>query len=107
MVEIEELRRRLQERLVVLTKRAHEIDEDLRGHDEDDFEERATEIAGDEVLEDLGEASLLEIAQIKAALKRIELGTFGICSRCKEPIDERRLVTVPHIPFCIDCARAS
>ena len=105
MIDTAKIRQRLEDRLTVLTGRVREIEKDLREHDEDDFSERATEVAGDEVLEDLGEASLLEIAQIRAALKRIEVGSFGTCTRCGDPIPARRLNAVPHIPFCIDCAR--
>ena len=81
-----------------------EIDEELVEPSDDDFEERATEREGDEVLEQLGNAGLLEIAQIRAALRRIEEGTYGVCVECGEPIPGKRLEVVPHAPRCIQCA---
>ena len=69
MVEAKKFKSRLEERLTVLTSKLTEIDEDLKEHGtEADFEERATEIARDEVLEGLGVQGLKEARQIKAAL---------------------------------------
>ena len=48
---------------------------------------------------------LLKLQQIKAALQRIESGEFGICSRCGEDIDSRRLEFDPTAPMCIACAQ--
>jgi DnaK suppressor protein len=43
------------------------------------------------------------INKIKAALERIESGSFGICERCGEDISEQRLQARPVTTFCIDC----
>lgn len=48
----------------------------------------------------------LKLQQVKAALQRIETGDFGICSRCGEDIDGRRLDFDPTAPLCITCAQA-
>jgi DnaK suppressor protein len=45
------------------------------------------------------------LRNIKAALSRIQEGTFGICSRCEQRIDPARLDAVPWTPFCICCQR--
>ena len=103
MIDVAAARHILAERLGVLTERLEEIDDDLTEHEEDDVEERATETASDEVLEELGYSSLEEIEQIRAALKRIEIGTYGRCTRCHAPIDERRLAALPHAAHCIHC----
>jgi DnaK suppressor protein len=47
------------------------------------------------------EHSLLQ--KIEAALKRIELGTFGICVECGDPIAPARLRARPVAALCIDC----
>lgn len=44
-----------------------------------------------------------ELAQIVVALRRVEDGTYGLCSDCGEPIDERRLRALPATPFCTAC----
>jgi DnaK suppressor protein len=33
--------------------------------------------------------------QVRAALKRIDEGTYGLCLTCRKPIDEKRLEAVP------------
>ena len=48
----------------------------------------------------------LKLQQIKTALQRIETGDFGICPRCGEDIDSRRLDFDPTAPLCIACAQA-
>ena len=45
------------------------------------------------------------IAEIDAALLRIEDGTFGICQTCGNPIGAERLEAVPYTTQCIDCKR--
>ena len=104
MVDTNRFKKLLEERLAVLVSKLSEIDEDLKEHGtEADFEERATEIAGDEVLEGLGVQGLKEAQQIKAALRRIEDGTYGICVQCDEEIPEKRLELLPHTPLCTAC----
>lgn len=41
------------------------------------------------------------LAQIEAALERIEAGTYGICAVCGEGIAEARLEARPWTPYCI------
>jgi len=43
---------------------------------------------------------------IRAALRRIEAGTYGVCQRCGARIDRARLEIVPDAGLCIECARA-
>lgn len=38
---------------------------------------------------------------IKAALARIEAGTFGVCEVCRAPIEERRLAVSPIARTCM------
>ncbi len=40
---------------------------------------------------------------IRAALGRIEDGTFGLCERCEEPIGAKRLDAVPWARLCVAC----
>jgi len=44
------------------------------------------------------------LADVEAALQRVEDGTFGQCSRCGQPIAEARLEAMPAAPLCIKCA---
>ena len=40
---------------------------------------------------------------VRAALARIDEGTYGICLHCEEDISPKRLNAVPWAPFCIQC----
>jgi DnaK suppressor protein len=42
---------------------------------------------------------------IDAALARIAAGTYGICTICGNPIDERRLDVLPYAQYCLDDQR--
>lgn len=99
-----EMKPRLLARLRELDHRLAEIEDDLDETPNPDFEDRATEREGDEVLEHLGEAGLVEIRQIQAALKRMEAGAYGVCVNCGEPISHERLRTLPATPRCRYCA---
>src|ERR1700730_17465698 len=39
----------------------------------------------------------------RAALRRIEEGSFGTCQECDEDIHPKRLAAVPWATFCIRC----
>lgn len=39
------------------------------------------------------------------ALRKMELGTYGMCERCGKPISIERLEALPWAILCIDCAR--
>lgn len=41
------------------------------------------------------------LAQVRAALRRIDEGTYGRCVVDGEPIDEKRLEAVPWTPYCL------
>ena len=43
------------------------------------------------------------LERLVQALKRIDDGTFGICSKCKNLIDHERLEAVPIATMCYDC----
>jgi RNA polymerase-binding protein DksA len=45
------------------------------------------------------------LADIDAALKRIDDGTYGICTNCGKQILEERLEARPWATLCIDCQR--
>ena len=102
--QIQTARARLEKRLHELENRLDEIEHDLDEPAAADFEERATEREGDEVLEELGNTGLAEIRMIRAALGRIEEGVYGDCVACGEPISLARLDAVPHAARCRNCA---
>lgn len=49
------------------------------------------------------ESGAEEIAEIDAAIARIDQGTFGDCDTCKKPIPKTRLRAIPYAKLCIEC----
>ncbi len=104
MEDVSQFEIRLRNRLAELNARLSGVEAELDQPADADFEERATEREGDEVLESLGNAGLLEIRMIQAALGRVADGSFGECVACGESISEERLNAVPHAARCKRCA---
>lgn len=99
------VRTQLQARLDALLKRVGDITDDLRRPGDRDWQERAAELENDEVLENLDESSRAEVAQVRAALRRLDAGTYGRCAKCGEPIGAARLAAIPSTTTCVACAR--
>lgn len=43
------------------------------------------------------------VRRIDAALSRIMEGRYGTCLECGEPLDARRLASIPEAELCTDC----
>lgn len=106
MRDLSRFRDKLEARLAELTARVQDIENSLEEPAPKDWEDRAVEREGDEVMEGLSAAGKLEIELIRAALRRFDEGTYGECLTCGDDIAEARLDAVPHAPLCHDCAGA-
>jgi len=93
----------LQERLDRLVRRVGTIEGDLRSAGDRDWQERASEVENDDVLEGLDDMTRAEIRQIREALSRIESGSYGTCADCGRPISAERLTAVPTAVTCLAC----
>ena len=98
------LKTSLTARLGELDQRLHKIEDRLDDPVSKDWEDQAVEREDTEVLEDLGNAGLKEMDMIRAAIKRMEEGTYGDCLKCGEGISMERLEAVPHAALCRNCA---
>ena len=54
----------------------------------------------------LRERSERALADVEAAIDRLDGGTYGACVSCGRPIDGDRLAALPWAARCIDCQRA-
>jgi len=107
MKEYEQVRGQLIEMLEELDERLVKITDDVKHPDEPvskDFEEQATQVENDQVLDYLGNAARIEIEQIRHAIARIDKGEYGTCELCGEAINPERLKAVPFTQMCIKCA---
>jgi DnaK suppressor protein len=48
-----------------------------------------------------------QLREVRAALGRIDAGTFGVCTVCEEYINPKRLAAVPSASCCIACQEAA
>ena len=47
------------------------------------------------------------LRNVRAALRRIDEGSFSVCAHCEEPISPKRLAAVPWASLCIRCQEAA
>ncbi len=48
----------------------------------------------------------VRLQQIDAALRALDAGRYGLCNRCKKPIERERLEALPEAPLCMQCQEA-
>lgn len=104
MLDVTAVRSDLERRLDVLLRRVDRISGDLRRAGDRDWQERAIELENDDVLEGLDDASRAEATAIRAALRRMDAGTYGVCARCGQGIGVARLAALPSATTCVACA---
>jgi RNA polymerase-binding protein DksA len=46
-----------------------------------------------------------ELREIEQALTRIQENRYGICEHCNKPVQQSRLLALPHARLCIECKR--
>ena len=63
----------------------------------------STEVSESQRGQQLRERESQHLAQIEGALKRIEVGSFGLCQTCGQPIAPERLEALPWALDCFDC----
>jgi DnaK suppressor protein len=99
-----EFRERLEMHKAELVERISKIRADVGGGLEADSSEQATQLENMEVLNALVQEGEEELAQIKAALRRLDDDTYGACITCGEAIGHERLEARPYSSECIKCA---
>lgn len=68
-------------------------------------DENAEEIETYENLLPVEHSLELRLKDIDKALKKIEIGKYGKCEKCKKDIEGKRLKAVPEARLCISCGR--
>lgn len=90
----------LAEKKEVLRQVVKDIDIDTDGDEADEIQGNL--LIG--ITNQLNSRNSAKLAQIEAALKRIEEKKYGLCQDCDEVIHEKRLLNNPHFQTCISCA---
>ena len=77
------------------------------GPDEIQFDDESSEGAAVSVERDrdqaLRESAMARIAEVDAALVRLDEGSYGRCEHCGRPIAQERLRALPTATLCISC----
>ena len=110
-------KQRLEQELARLTDAVSFLERDNAGSIEDELGEisgggvdnhmadTATATFDRELEDGLEEGAQQTIVDVKAALARIEDGSFGTCEVCGKPIGAARLAAIPWARLCIDDQR--
>ena len=109
-MEYEAIRQRLRARVADILQRNAKVESSRRRERtplEGDWKEDAIVRENDDVLEALDAEGRSHVMQLRAALQRLDEGTYGRCVRCAEPIARSRLEASPEITTCITCATAA
>lgn len=81
-----------------ISERSERVDNHIKRRDgplSADFEEQAIERENDDVVFALDDNLVVERRAVAAALERIEVGTFGTCTKCGREIEAARLDAIP------------
>ena len=97
------------QQLLVLQKefsnRIAKIDKDLHSRlSSAKFSEQVVDHQNDDVLLNLKNEALQELAQINHALLKIERDVYGTCEKCHSVISTERLDAIPFTAYCKNCA---
>jgi DnaK suppressor protein len=91
--------------LAELEARAERIMTELTEAMSADFEEQAVETEDDDALLAQEAMIIQKIAAIRAAIRRVDEGHYGLCLNCGEQIAPARLEAIPEATLCISCAK--
>jgi RNA polymerase-binding transcription factor DksA len=67
--------------------------------------DHATDLVDRELDQSLGENVENVVAEIDAAIERIDAGSYGTCATCGTVIPEERLDAIPYATLCLDDKR--
>src|SRR5450432_648162 len=96
----------IQARLAAITNNASKRDEIVIQQAPDPFDEVQLNSERDLTIALLNHETVL-VQNLKAALRRIEDGSYGLCAQCEEGISPKRLAAVPWAERCIQCQEAA
>ena len=63
----------------------------------------ATDVSEDATNSALLQIQARQLAMVEDALRRLEVGTYGICESCGRDINPARLAVLPQARMCVAC----
>lgn len=105
--QVDELRAELERQLRKLEKSMEVSEEAVRPVELDQTAvgrlSRMDSLMSQGMAKNLQERERVELARIQEAFRRLEDGSYGICSKCGAPIPFGRLMVFPEAPTCQAC----
>ena len=98
-----EMKKDLEQQLLIMQGRLASLKKDATREYSGDSAEQAQERENDEVVDAIGNETAQSIRAIRAALERIEGGSYGMCDSCGEEIGKARLKALPEATRCVGC----
>ena len=98
------LQARLEARLKQLGAEVEKLEGEAMQPLDPDWSEQANQLEEMETAEGLEQVRLSEARDIRAALQRIDDGSYGVCAACGGDIAPARLAAQPTATLCISCA---
>ncbi|MFF8905348.1 TraR/DksA family transcriptional regulator [Streptomyces olivaceoviridis] len=95
------LRRHLQEQRLFRQEQLLQLAGPVTSRAEDRLQRQAA--AQTEVHVKLSASARMVLADVEAALERLDDGSYGTCHLCRRPIDRERLMIVPQCRYCARC----
>ena len=78
--------------------------EEVAATGDPEYVERSTEDWDARVLTLLGDTDLRALEDVTRALRRLDVGEYGVCAECDDPISGARLAALPVASTCFACA---
>ena len=104
--QINETRKRLameSEKLVRSISRKRAAADEITTENTEDEGDLATISHNKELLYNLHESDFARLRLINEAIKALDRGQYGECTRCGNDINEKRLLAMPWAALCIGC----
>jgi len=83
--------------------RLNRLRQTLKSEIEPEVEEGDFELEAHEIAVLLIQELERKLEAIDGALQQLQLGAYGLCKRCGQPIDPARLEALPETTFCLNC----
>lgn len=104
MTDYTQIKAKLEAMQTDLSNKLERIKNDVSSEHSSDWDEQAQERENDEVLDQLGNETQMELRAVNEALIRLKNNVYGKCTSCGVEIPIERLQVKPEASRCVKCA---
>jgi DnaK suppressor protein len=106
VLDLAQIRARLaakREEILALYRKDLKTGQESNDSPTEDIVDRANNAYSRELNFSISDAERARLLEIEEALSRLDLGTYGRCAHCGQPISAARLAAVPWAKLCVQC----